>query len=63
MPWIYPRWIKRPPPEKWKGVRFRRSHDYEEKHFRSVRRAARKYATLVGRRGKQPVWALKEPRT
>ena len=42
--YAYPRWTKR----------------WEYWHFDNIRRAAAKYATLVGRKGHQPIWALKE---
>jgi hypothetical protein len=45
LPTIYPRWTKK---------------RFEYWHFDNVRRAAPKFARLIGRRGRQPIWALKE---
>jgi hypothetical protein len=38
---------------------FPRAKRFDEKHFRSLRRGAVRFARLVGRRGRQPIWALK----
>jgi hypothetical protein len=51
LPFVYPRWAKK---RTWSNKRF------EYWHFDNVRRAAPKFARLVGRKGRQPIWALKE---
>ena len=44
LPVAYPRWAKK---------------KFQYQHYDSVRRAALRVATLVGRKGRQPIWALK----